>query len=85
MTSEVVRVTSKGQATIPSALREKYGIRAPGLVTFVEEGGKLVVKPLATPDEMFGVAREAFEGTEGSRMLLTERAKDKRREERKFR
>jgi AbrB family looped-hinge helix DNA binding protein len=51
---DVVRVTSKGQATIPARLRRRFGIPTPGRVRFVEEDGKLVVKPVRSPDEMAG-------------------------------
>ena len=59
MTEAVVRVTSQGQATIPAELRQKYGIRAPGLVRFFERGGHIAVEPIASADEMMGVLSDA--------------------------
>lgn len=53
-----VRVTSKGQATIPAHLRRQFGIPAPGRVRFIEEDGKLVVKPIRSPDEMRGSLKD---------------------------
>lgn len=85
MTSDVVRVTSKGQATIPAELRKKHGIRAPGLVRFVERGGKLVVEPIPSPDEMIGVLKEAFKGASATRLLREERRRDLEAEERRAR
>ena len=37
---KVIRVSEKGQATIPNELREKFGIDAPGKVYIHEENGK---------------------------------------------
>jgi bifunctional DNA-binding transcriptional regulator/antitoxin component of YhaV-PrlF toxin-antitoxin module len=84
MTSHVVRVTSKGQATIPIDLRTKHGIRAPGLVRFVEAKGMLVVEPLATPAEMQGILKGKVRGKSLTKLLLEERRLDLKREERTF-
>jgi AbrB family looped-hinge helix DNA binding protein len=54
--SRVVRVSSKGQATIPQPLREKFGIDAPGRVRFREnEQGEIVVEPVPHPRDLRGV------------------------------
>ncbi|MGO9308769.1 MAG: AbrB/MazE/SpoVT family DNA-binding domain-containing protein [Spirochaetia bacterium] len=39
-----MKVTSKGQVTIPQELRRKYRIDSHAEVDFVEEDGKIVVK-----------------------------------------
>lgn len=39
-----MKVTSKGQVTIPLVLRRKYGIDSRGEVDFVEEDGRIVVR-----------------------------------------
>ncbi len=39
-----MRITTKGQVTIPQKLRLKYGIDAHAEVDFIEEDGKIVVK-----------------------------------------
>ena len=39
-----MKVTSKGQVTIPQELRRKYRIYSHAEVDFVEEDGKIVVK-----------------------------------------
>jgi AbrB family looped-hinge helix DNA binding protein len=39
-----MRITSKGQVTIPQALREKAGIMPGAEVEFVEENGRLYVR-----------------------------------------
>ncbi len=54
-TESVVRVSAKGQATIPKDLREKFGIETPGRVRFREsETGKIVVEPVPRPSELRG-------------------------------
>lgn len=52
---EVVRVSRKGQATIPKALREKFGIEAPGEVFVYEDAGRIVVEPVPTLSELHGI------------------------------
>ena len=84
MASNVVRVTSKGQATIPTELRTKHGIRAPGLVRFVEVDGRLVVEPLATPAEMRGILKGKVRGRSLTELLLEERRLDIEHDKRKF-
>lgn len=80
---DVVRVTSKGQATIPAELRARYGITAPGRVRFREIDGRLVVEPVPRPSEMRG--RLKGRGGAGSVVdeLLADRAEDLALERRK--
>jgi looped-hinge helix DNA binding domain, AbrB family len=55
-----VTVTSKGQATIPKAYREKLSIETPGRVRFVEtEAGEIVVRPVKRPSELRGALADA--------------------------
>ena len=51
----VVRVSGKGQATIPKPLREKFGIETPGEVFVYEEDGRIVVEPVPTLEELHGI------------------------------
>lgn len=51
----VVRVSRKGQATIPKALREKFGIETPGEVFVYEAQGRLVIEPVPSFDELHGI------------------------------
>ena len=39
-----MRITSKGQFTIPQRLRERYGLMPETEVEFVEVGGEIVVR-----------------------------------------
>jgi AbrB family looped-hinge helix DNA binding protein len=42
-----VKLTSKGQVTIPQALREKFGLLPETEVTFEEADGGVLIKPAA--------------------------------------
>lgn len=51
----VVRVSQKGQATIPKGLREKFGIETPGEVFVYEAEGRIVIEPVPSPEELHGI------------------------------
>lgn len=51
----VVRVSQKGQATIPQALREKFGIETPGEVFVYEAGNRIVIEPVPSLDDLHGI------------------------------
>ena len=79
----VVRVSAKGQATIPKDLREKFGIETPGRVRFREsETGEIVVEPVPRPSELRG--RLADDDHERGEVLskLREFRESERKEER---
>jgi AbrB family looped-hinge helix DNA binding protein len=44
-----MRITSKGQVTIPQAIREKAGLHPITEVEFEMSGGKVLLKPAGTP------------------------------------
>jgi AbrB family looped-hinge helix DNA binding protein len=48
-----MKITTKGQVTIPQELRRKYGIDAHAEVDFIEENGKIVVKVKKTSESPF--------------------------------
>ncbi|QCS40890.1 AbrB/MazE/SpoVT family DNA-binding domain-containing protein [Natrinema versiforme] len=80
-TPEVVRVSQKGQTTIPKALREKFGIETPGEVFVYEEGERIVIEPVPSPEELHGIhagGRESGTVTDRVREL---KDADHRREE----
>ena len=54
-----MRVTTKGQVTIPQRIREKLGIAPNSEVDFVEEGDRvyLLKKSERHPDRRFGALR----------------------------
>ncbi|MBD5523556.1 MAG: AbrB/MazE/SpoVT family DNA-binding domain-containing protein [Lachnospiraceae bacterium] len=57
---ELAKVTSKGQVTIPVAIRKMLGIREGDKLLFVEEGKKVVLMNAST--DALLKAQEAFDG-----------------------
>ena len=51
----IVRVSQKGQTTIPKRLREKFGIETPDEVFIYEDGGRIIIEPVPSPDELHGI------------------------------
>lgn len=43
-----MKITSKGQVTIPQRIRERHGLRPGTAVEFLSEGGKVVLKTKRT-------------------------------------
>lgn len=77
---EIIRVSKKGQATIPQELRERFGIETPGRVYIHEDEGKIVVEPLPSVDEMQGVHAGQYEDGEVIEQLREMKETDKRLE-----
>ena len=71
--NEVVSVTKKGQATIPKRLRTKYHIKE--RIIFEEKECGLVIKPVPTPNELFGSFKSFAKG-KTTRQLLEEARKE---------
>jgi AbrB family looped-hinge helix DNA binding protein len=68
-----VRITSKGQVTIPQRLRERYGLMPETEVEFVEVGGDVVLRRAAPQtadraqrivDRMVGAGRTTMSADE---------------------
>ena len=57
---ELAKITSKGQITIPAAIRQKLGVKDGDKVLFVEDNGKVVMMN-ASMDALLEVQR-AFAG-----------------------
>ena len=57
MKIETSVVTTKGQLVIPARLRRRFGIKKGTMVTFTEDGGRIIVQP---------VTREFIRGLRGS-------------------
>lgn len=70
--AEIARVSRKGQVVIPVHIRRK--LRVSRLVTIKEEGGRIVMKPVMSLEDAFGI--------DGSKMLDVAReiVRDRRRE-----
>jgi len=77
---EVIRVSRKGQATIPKKLRERFGIETPGKVLIREEEGKIVVEPLPSVEEMQGVHAGRYEKGDVLQHLREMKEEDKQLE-----
>jgi AbrB family looped-hinge helix DNA binding protein len=77
---EVIRVSRKGQATIPKELRERFGINTPGKVLIHEEDGKIVVEPLPAVEELQGVHAGRYEKGEVLEQLREMNETDKQLE-----
>ncbi len=79
MTQEIVTVTKKGQATIPSELRKKHKIGRKVLVVDTEAG--VLFKPVADPVLEKGSLKDLFAGSTSQELLaearLVESRKDK--------
>ena len=54
--SQIVSITSKGQATIPKELRVKFGMKDKAIVTETEEG--ILFRPLPSPSSERGSMKE---------------------------
>ena len=50
--TEVVRVSQKGQLTVPQSLREKFDIETPGEVFVYDDGGRIVIEPVPSLEEV---------------------------------
>lgn len=79
--------TARGQIVIPSALREKYGIKKGTRVEFMEEGGRIVLLPRTMEqfDQALMRVRRRLKGIDLISSLEQERAAERRREDRKVR
>jgi len=77
---EVIRVSRKGQATIPKELRERFGIETPGKVIIHEAEGKIVVEPFPSVEEMQGVHASRYEKGEVLEHLREIREEDEQLE-----
>lgn len=58
-----MRITSKGQVTIPQAIREKAGLLPDTEVEFEYVRGKVILKPVAPPPERTERAIARLKGT----------------------
>jgi AbrB family looped-hinge helix DNA binding protein len=74
-------VTSKSMINFPARLRRKYGIRTGSKVAFVETEAGLLLVPLLSVKQMFGIDSEHHkEIIEGIRELHRMRREEARKE-----
>ena len=76
--SEVVKITKKGQATIPRRFRKKFGFKDRAIALESEEG--ILLKPLPEIPEEKGSLREIFKGKTAKEVLEKARKEDLRKE-----
>jgi antitoxin PrlF len=79
----VVRVSQKGQATIPKGIREKFGIETPGEVFVYEEQGRIIIEPVPSPDELHGIHAGEHEPGEVLERVHEMKDEEKRKEEKR--
>lgn len=78
---EIIRVSQKGQATIPQRLREKFGIDTPGEVLVYEDEGRIIVEPLPPAQELHGIHAGEHEPGEVLAKVREMNEEEKQREE----
>lgn len=78
---EIIRVSQKGQATIPQRLREKFGIDTPGEVLVYEDDGRIIVEPLPPAEELHGIHAGEHESGEVLAKVREINDEEKQREE----
>ena len=76
-------VTTKGQLVIPARIRRKLGIKPGTKVCFVERGDEILFQPV-TNEYIRSVCGMLKSTTSITEELLSERKKDKQREEAKL-
>jgi antitoxin PrlF len=80
---KLMKVTQKGQATIPAEFRDAFEIAAPGRVTMEATDEGILIKRIPTPAELTGELAGVTddEGRSGVEALRDERQADARAEE----
>jgi len=78
--TQIVSITSKGQATIPKELREKYGMKDKAIVVETEEG--ILLKPLPTPSQEMGSLRELLKDKTAKELVQEARRHETERDKR---
>jgi len=77
MSSSIVKVTRKGQITVPASYRKKYNIKEGSKIAFKEEDGKLIIEPITPIEDLAGVAAGKISITAANKMLDKMRMQDR--------
>jgi len=77
MLESIVKVTRKGQVTIPANYRKKYKIREGVKVAFREEHGRLIIEPITPIEDLAGVFAGKMSVAAAKKMLDKMRAQDR--------
>ncbi|HKS97683.1 MAG TPA: AbrB/MazE/SpoVT family DNA-binding domain-containing protein [Terriglobia bacterium] len=76
MNTETSVVTTKGQLVIPARLRRRFRIKKGTKVTFIEDGGRLIVQPVTR--EFIRSLRGSLKGSPSALdALLAERKRER--------
>jgi AbrB family looped-hinge helix DNA binding protein len=78
MTMYYSRVTKKGQTTIPSTFRKKFGIEEGDRVVFEETEDGLILKPAADIEDSAGALSRFADAEEVVARLIRDRRKSSR-------
>ena len=76
--SQIVSITSKGQATIPKELREKYGMKDKAIVMETPEG--ILFKPLPSPSSEKGSLKTLLKDKTAKELVREAREHEERHE-----
>lgn len=77
----VVRISGKGQATIPKNLREKFDIETPGEVFVYEADGRIILEPVRSLEDLHGIHAGEHEPGQVRSTVRELRAAEREREE----
>ncbi len=77
MSDSIVKVTRKGQITIPASYRKKYKIKEGLKIAFKEEEGKLIIEPITPIEDLAGVVAGKISIAAAKKMLDRMRAEDR--------
>jgi antitoxin PrlF len=82
--SSVIRVTAKGQATIPKRLRDEFNIQTPGRVRMKSTSNGILIEQVPTPAELAGDMADMTddEGRTPTEVLRDSRHTDAKHEDR---
>jgi antitoxin PrlF len=80
---QTLRITTRGQITIPAELRKRLRIKAGTRVNWIEEKGRLVLIPMTARGikEVMGFLKPKPGEPSAFEELFKERARERRREE----
>jgi looped-hinge helix DNA binding domain, AbrB family len=79
-TPEVIRISQKGQTTIPKSLREKFGIETPREVFIYENEGRIIIEPVPSLEDLHGIHAGDRDSGETLRKVDKLRDREYRRE-----
>lgn len=77
MSSSIVKVTRKGQITIPVSYRKKYKIREGIKVSCSEDKGKLIIEPFTPIEDLAGVDAGKMRVSAAKKILDRMRVEDR--------